>query len=270
MSFATRADTYVARIEGVLDRILPAATVAPRRLHEAMRYSALGGGKRIRPLLVYAGGEALGVAPDVLDAPAAAIELMHAFSLIHDDLPAMDNDDLRRGRPTAHKAFDEATAILAADAMQPLAFELLATHPALVGNPAAQVRLVALIADACGSRGMTGGQSMDLAAEGRRLDLVFIDADKPNYSHYWDHAHTLLRTGGTVIADNTMFQGFVPASVTDDHVRQRFAHYPPEAQAEVVKATHGVRAFNKRVNDDKRFAISLIPVGDGMTFGVKL
>jgi farnesyl diphosphate synthase len=175
MSFATRADAYVARIESVLDHHLPAAAVAPQRLHEAMRYSALGGGKRIRPILVYASGEALGVPPDVLDAPAAAIELMHAFSLIHDDLPAMDNDDLRRGRPTAHKAFDEATAILAADAMQPLAFEILATHPALVGNPAAQVRLVALIAEACGSRGMTGGQSMDLASEGRRLDPAELE-----------------------------------------------------------------------------------------------
>ena len=175
MTFTTRADAYVARIESVLDHHLPAAQVAPSRLHEAMRYSALGGGKRIRPILVYAAGEALRVPVEMLDAPAAAIELMHAFSLIHDDLPAMDNDDLRRGRPTAHRAFDEATAILAADAMQPLAFEILATHPALTGNPLAQVRLVALIADACGSRGMTGGQSMDLAAEGRRLDAAELE-----------------------------------------------------------------------------------------------
>ncbi len=175
MTYATQADTYVARIESVLDQHLPAADVAPRRLHEAMRYSTLGGGKRIRPLLVYLTGEALEVPVAMLDAPAAAIELMHAFSLIHDDLPAMDNDDLRRGRPTAHRAFDEATAILAADAMQPLAFELLATHPALVTSPAAQVKLVALIANACGSNGMTGGQSMDLAAEGRRLDPAELE-----------------------------------------------------------------------------------------------
>ena len=175
MTFTTRAEAYVARIERVLDHHLPAAKVAPQRLHEAMRYSALGGGKRIRPLLVYAAGEALRVPVDMLDAPAAAIELMHAFSLVHDDLPAMDNDDLRRGRPTVHRAFDEATAILAADAMQPLAFEILATHPALTASPPAQVRLVALIADACGSRGMTGGQSMDLAAEGRRLDAAELE-----------------------------------------------------------------------------------------------
>jgi farnesyl diphosphate synthase len=175
MTFGTRADSYVARVESVLDHHLPAAEVAPRRLHEAMRYSALGGGKRIRPILVYATGEALRVPTEFLDAPAAAIELLHAFSLIHDDLPAMDNDDLRRGRPTAHRAFDEATAILAADAMQPLAFEILATHPALVDRPLAQVRLVALIANACGSNGMTGGQSMDLAAEGMRLDPAELE-----------------------------------------------------------------------------------------------
>lgn len=175
MSFAHRADTYVARLEDVLDHHLPRAEVAPRRLHEAMRYAALGGGKRIRPLLVYAAGEALGVAPEVLDAPAVAIELMHAFSLIHDDLPAMDNDDLRRGRPSTHRAFDEATAILAADAMQPLAFEILANHPALVDNPATQIKLVGLIAAACGANGMTGGQSMDLAAEGQRLDPAELE-----------------------------------------------------------------------------------------------
>ena len=111
----------------------------------------------------------------MLDAPAVAIELMHTFSLIHDDLPAMDNDDLRRGPPTAHRAFDEATAILAADAMQPLAFEVLATHPALRAHPAIQVRLVALLADACGSRGMTGGQSMDMTSEGKRLDPAELE-----------------------------------------------------------------------------------------------
>jgi geranylgeranyl pyrophosphate synthase len=175
MSFGNRVDDYVSRIEGVLDHYLPKAEVAPRKLHEAMRYSALGGGKRIRPILVYAAGEALRVDPDVLDGPAAAIELMHAFSLIHDDLPAMDNDDLRRGRPTTHRAFDEATAILAADALQPLAFQILANHPALRGRAEAQIRMVELIADACGSNGMTGGQSMDLAAEGRRLDAAELE-----------------------------------------------------------------------------------------------
>ncbi|MCC5793835.1 MAG: polyprenyl synthetase family protein [Chromatiales bacterium] len=175
MGFSGRAQEYIRRVEATLDRYLPAADEPPQRLHEAMRYSTLGGGKRIRPLLVYATGEALGVPCERLDAPSAAIELMHAFSLVHDDLPAMDDDDLRRGRPTTHRAFDEATAILAADAMQPLAFGILASDPELLPFPDAQVRLVATLAEACGSNGMTGGQEMDLAAEGRRLDAAEIE-----------------------------------------------------------------------------------------------
>jgi geranylgeranyl diphosphate synthase type II len=138
-----------------------------------MRYAVLNGGKRIRPLLVYATGECLGVAESRLDAPAAAIELIHAFSLVHDDLPAMDNDDLRRGKPTVHKQFDEATAILAADALQPLAFGVLAG----MSDIAAEIRmqLVRLVADSSGSIGMTGGQSMDLEAEGRSLSAAEIE-----------------------------------------------------------------------------------------------
>jgi farnesyl diphosphate synthase len=140
-----------------------------------MRYAVLGGGKRLRPLLVYATGEALRVAPDRLDAPAVAIELMHAFSLIHDDLPAMDDDDMRRGRPSTHRAFDEATAILAADALQPLAFEVLATAPALAAEPQLQNRLAALLGEACGPNGIAGGQAMDLAGEKHRLDRAEIE-----------------------------------------------------------------------------------------------
>jgi farnesyl diphosphate synthase len=168
MSFKTRHPEYLERIEQVLDIALPAATLRPTRLHKAMRYSVLGGGKRIRPLLVYATGEALGVAADLLDAPAAAIEMMHAFSLVHDDLPAMDDDDLRRGQPTTHLAFDEATAILAADALQPLAFQILTESAALRPHPITQTRLIGILAEACGSKGITGGQAMDVAAEGQQ------------------------------------------------------------------------------------------------------
>lgn len=165
--FADRISDYSKRIEARLDGALPAAVETPSRLHTAMRYAVLNGGKRVRPLLVYASGECLAVPTDLLDAPAAAIELIHAFSLVHDDLPAMDNDDLRRGNPTVHRKFDEATAILAADALQPLAFRVLASTPRL--GDADALALVRLIADACGSRGMTGGQSIDLASEGQRL-----------------------------------------------------------------------------------------------------
>ena len=167
-SFADRIPAYRERIAECLEDALPTAKIQPQRLHQAMRYAVLNGGKRIRPLLVYASGECLGVSPDKLDAAATAIELIHAFSLVHDDLPAMDDDDLRRGLPTVHKKFDEATAILAADALQPVAFEIIAQAQSISGEQ--RVLLVKRIAAACGSLGMTGGQSIDLAAEGGHLD----------------------------------------------------------------------------------------------------
>jgi geranylgeranyl pyrophosphate synthase len=170
MSFETLTKDWRDRIENKLDRVLPPAATSPVRLHEAMRYSVLGGGKRIRPVLVYATGAALNVRPEQLDGPAAAIELMHAFSLVHDDLPAMDDDDLRRGKATTHIEFDEATAILAADALQPLAFSVLATDQAMACKPETRLQLINLLADACGSTGMTGGQSIDLGAEGEKLN----------------------------------------------------------------------------------------------------
>jgi farnesyl diphosphate synthase len=175
MNFDDITHDWLERIEAKLDHILPAATHPPERLHQAMRYSVLGGGKRIRPVLVYATGTALGVPLQELDGPAAAIELMHAFSLVHDDLPAMDDDNLRRGRPTTHRAFDEATAILAADALQPLAFGLLAGDPTMRCSASARLKIICALADACGSTGMTGGQSIDLSAEGRRLSASELE-----------------------------------------------------------------------------------------------
>ncbi len=167
--FATRMPELTHRVEACIDQALPSAGQAPEKLHEAMRYATLTGGKRIRPLLVYAAGECLCVDPRKLDVPATAIELIHAFSLVHDDLPAMDDDDLRRGQPTVHRQFDEATAILAADALQPLAFQVIAGARHLTD---AEVRkLVNLISEACGSQGMTGGQAIDLASEGRELSI---------------------------------------------------------------------------------------------------
>ena len=163
---------WQAGFDSVLDRHLPAENTEPRRLHQAMRYSVLASGKRFRPVLVYAAGRALGLERAVLDPPAAAIELIHAYSLIHDDLPAMDDDDLRRGRPTCHRAFDEATAILAGDALQALAFEVLARE--LPADQAADrfnsIMVVKAIAAACGSTGMAGGQALDLAAVGLDID----------------------------------------------------------------------------------------------------
>ena len=140
------------------------------RLTEAMRYAVLLGGKRVRPFLVYSVGELLGASPADLDAPAAAIECIHAYSLVHDDLPAMDDDALRRGKPTCHIAFDEATAILAGDALQTFAFELIANHPYQHVEPGAQLQLVRVLAEAAGQAGMCGGQARDLAATGRTID----------------------------------------------------------------------------------------------------
>ena len=171
--FEKRIAYYTERVAEKLDEVLPPASQAPERLHDAMRYAVFNGGKRVRPLLVYAAGECLGLPEQQLDAPAAAIELIHAFSLVHDDLPAMDDDDLRRGKPTLHRQYDEATAILAADALQPLAFDVLADASGIA--PATRVKLVKLLADACGSIGMTGGQSLDLAAEGQSLDAAQIE-----------------------------------------------------------------------------------------------
>jgi geranylgeranyl pyrophosphate synthase len=163
-SFLTdRVPLYQQRIEGVLAHALEIDGAATPRLLDAMRYSTLAGGKRVRPILVYATGEALGASLEVLDAAAAAVELIHVYSLVHDDLPAMDNDDLRRGRPTCHRAFDEATAILVGDALQARAFEVLANGPASI-PASARIEMLRVLADAIGTRGMAGGQAIDLEA----------------------------------------------------------------------------------------------------------
>lgn len=157
------------RIERILEQVLRADDAAVARLNAAMRYSVLSGGKRLRPLLVYITGEALGAPMDDLDAPAAAVELIHAYSLIHDDLPAMDDDDLRRGQPTCHRAFDEGTAILAGDALQARAFTVLAGHTNRLSDQT-RVQMLVTLANAIGTDGMAGGQAIDLEAAGRPSD----------------------------------------------------------------------------------------------------
>jgi farnesyl diphosphate synthase len=173
--FGTQLETWRLRMEAALAARLPEAEVVPSRLHEAMRYSVLGGGKRIRPALVFATARAVGLREDDVEAAACAIELVHVYSLVHDDLPAMDNDDLRRGRPTCHKAYDDATALLVGDALQPLAFQLLARDPKLPASPAIRLRLIDMLAQAIGTLGMAGGQAIDLAVQGRRLDISQVE-----------------------------------------------------------------------------------------------
>src|SRR6202171_1805783 len=162
-------------MEQALAARLPEPDQVPARLHEAMRYSVLGGGKRIRPALLFATARALGLSEDEVEAAACAIELVHVYSLVHDDLPAMDDDELRRGRATCHKAYDEATAMLVGDALQPLAFQLLARDPGLPAAPAIRLRLIDLLAQASGTFGMVGGQAIDLAAQGMRLDITPVE-----------------------------------------------------------------------------------------------
>jgi len=172
---AQSLERWRLRVERELDAWLPAATEMPRQLHAAQRYSVLGPGKRIRPALVYATAETLGLPLDRVDAAACAVELIHCYSLVHDDLPAMDDDDLRRGRPTCHRQFDEATAILAGDSLQVLAFHLLASHPGLPTDAAMRVRIIDTLAIASGTAGMAGGQALDLAAEGGSLTLADLE-----------------------------------------------------------------------------------------------
>jgi len=163
---------YCQRVDHHLNLWLPQPAGPEARLQEAMRYSVIGGGgKRVRPVLVYAAGQALNIELDQLDACACAVEIIHAYSLIHDDLPAMDNDDLRRGRPTCHNAFDDATAILAGDALQAFAFEVLASDSALQTSAENKIAMIKLLAQASGSMGMAGGQAIDLAAVGQSLVL---------------------------------------------------------------------------------------------------
>ncbi len=159
------------RTETALSRLLPARDSIPQRLHDAMRYATLGGGKRVRPLLVFAAGELSDAPPERLAIAACAVELIHVYSLVHDDLPCMDNDVLRRGRPTCHIEFDEATALLVGDSLQTLAFELLASHP--LGQH--QLEMITLLAQASGSCGMAGGQAIDLAAVGKPLEQAELE-----------------------------------------------------------------------------------------------
>ena len=163
-----------ARMEGALSRLLPAAHVAPARLHQAMRYAALEGGKRVRPLLAFAAGEVTQAPPEKLEIAAAAVELIHAYSLVHDDLPCMDDDVLRRGKPTVHVEYDEATALLVGDALQTLAFQLL-SEQRVAADAATQLEMVKLLAVAAGSRGMAGGQQIDLESTGRALTLPELE-----------------------------------------------------------------------------------------------
>ncbi len=197
---------YRARIESYLDQVLPASDTVPEILHEALRYSTLKAGKRLRASLVYMTGEMYSAGLDQLDAPAAAVELIHAYSLVHDDLPCMDDDDLRRGKPSCHRAYDEATAMLVGDALQSLAFELLAS----VGQAICPV-LCNILARASGSLGMVGGQALDLQAADKVTDLAHLQ-----------QIHSM-KTGALIEA--AVLMGAHTAGITDSRHLQLLSDY---------------------------------------------
>jgi len=187
LDFPAWARQVAGRMEEALAELLPQPRVAPARLHDAMRYSTLNGGKRVRAMLVFAAGEVSEAAEDRLKVAAAAVEMVHAYSLVHDDLPCMDDDVLRRGKPTCHVEFDEATALLAGDALQSLGFQMLSEYK-LADDPQAQLKMLHLFAVASGSRGMAGGQAIDLESVGRPLTLPELE-----YMH-------ILKTGALIRA----------------------------------------------------------------------
>jgi len=199
------------RVERALDRWLPSDKTQPVQLHSAMRYAALGDGKRVRPMLVYSAGQAIGVGPGCLDAAACAVELIHAYSLVHDDLPAMDDDDLRRGRPTCHRAYDQATAILAGDALQTLAFRVLCEDDSLCIDGTDRLRMIGELAQAAGSRGMAGGQALDMEATGRDISLAQLE----NL-----HIH---KTGALILASVRL--GAMAAGASADSRMGKLEHY---------------------------------------------
>ena len=203
--FQSRLDLYQNRVNAALDKYLPGEDPPEHNLAEAIRYSVIGGGKRIRPAMVYAAGEAMGVSTDLLDIPACAVEMIHAYSLIHDDLPAMDNDDLRRGRPTCHKAFDEATAMLAGDALQALAYEILAKDDHKELTPEHRIAMLSLLTEASGAHGMAGGQAVDLASVGKQLTLQQLE-----------HMHQL-KTGALIRA-SILLGGMCKQDISEDEL----------------------------------------------------
>lgn len=204
--FQSCLDTYQKRVNAALDRYLPTDDPPEHNLAEAIRYSVIGGGKRIRPAMVYAAGEAMGVSTDLLDIPACAVEMIHAYSLIHDDLPAMDDDDLRRGRPTCHKAFDEATAMLAGDALQALAYEILAKDDHEELTPEHRIEMLSLLTEASGAHGMAGGQAVDLASVGKQLTLEQLE-----------HMHQL-KTGALIRA-SVLLGGMCKQDISQEELK---------------------------------------------------
>ena len=241
--FAAWMQDMQARVEAALGHALPPAGAAPARLHDAMRYAVLGGGKRVRPLLLYAAGEMAGAGLDALDTPAAAVEMIHAYSLIHDDLPCMDDDALRRGKPTVHIEFDQATAILAGDALQAQAVLILAGRRA-APDAQAQLDMLLVLAQASGSRGMCGGQQLDLDSTGASLSEPELELM---------HIH---KTGALIRASVTL--GALCGNQMSAALREKLDHFAKcigllfQVVDDILDATVDTATLGKTAGKDKK------------------
>jgi len=231
------ANAHQQRVEEVLSRTLPSEGTLPGRLHEAMRYAVLGGGKRVRALLSYAAAELAGATPNAADASAAAVELIHAFSLVHDDMPCMDDDDLRRGKPSCHKQYDDATALLVGDALQSQAFECLASTSA----PQA-LKQVQVLATATGSRGMCGGQSIDLQSTGKLLSREALQTMHQYKTGALIEAAALL---GAYAADHTHQQLITTLEQYSQHMGLAF-----QVVDDILDATADTQTLGKTAGKD--------------------
>ncbi|HEX4023853.1 MAG TPA: farnesyl diphosphate synthase [Steroidobacteraceae bacterium] len=255
-AFGRQLQSWQGRMERALAARLPGAELIPERLHAAMRYVVLGGGKRVRPALLFATALTLGLDEDEVEGAACAIELIHAYSLVHDDLPAMDDDDLRRGRPTCHRAYDEATAVLVGDALQPLAFELLARDAALPASSSIRLQLIGLLAHASGSLGMAGGQAIDLAAKGRAMSVAELEAMHER------------KTGALIRASVLMAAACVPA--LSPHLHTALESYAQaiglafQIQDDVLDVTGDVATLGKAVGADMRQSKPTYPALSGV------
>ena len=209
-TFEDWARDTAGTMEKTIGELLPPSNTTPTRLHDAMRYATLGGGKRVRPMLSFAAADVTSAPAQRVRIVAAAVEMIHAYSLVHDDLPCMDNDVLRRGRPTCHVEFDVATALLAGDALQAMAFQIVSAHT-LADNAEDQIELIRFLADACGSRGMAGGQAIDLASVGREISLPELE-----------HMH-MLKTGALIRA--SVMMGALCGRPLDAKPKQKLDHY---------------------------------------------
>lgn len=253
------------RMETALERLLPSPEILPGQLHEAMRYAVLGGGKRVRPLLAFAAGEWAEAAPERLEIVSAAVECIHAYSLVHDDLPCMDNDVLRRGKPTCHVQYGEANALLVGDSLQSLAFLLLSDHT-LTADPAAQVFMVRVLAVASGSRGMAGGQAIDLDSLGKSLTLPELESM---------HIH---KTGALIRA--SVLLGALCGPKLDDAAREHLDRYAKciglafQVVDDVLDATADTATLGKTAGKDaeqnKPTYVSLLGLARAREFAMEL